>query len=59
MRTEIPAWVAIVVILVVLVIAAIFIWRGTGVQKQEFLPGQKMKELGVKMAPTRPGQPPR
>ncbi len=58
MRAEIPTWVAVVVILVVLVIAAFFIWRGTGVQKQEFLPGQKMKEMGVKMSPMTPGQTP-
>jgi hypothetical protein len=57
MRTEIPTWVAFVVILVVLVIAAFFIWRGTSVRKQEFLPAQKMKELGVKMAPMKPTQP--
>lgn len=54
MRREIPAWVAIVVIVVVILIAAVVIWRGTGVQKTEFLPGAKMKELGVK-GPMQPG----
>lgn len=51
MRVEIPAWVAVVVIVVVILIAAVVIWRGTGVQKTEFLPGAKMKELGVKTGP--------
>ncbi len=44
MRTEIPIWVAGVVIVVVILIAAVVIWRGTGVQKTEFLPGEKLKE---------------
>jgi len=58
MRREIPAWVAVVVIVVAVLIAAAVIWRGTGVQKTEFLPGEKMKELGVKTpAPTQPGAP--
>lgn len=58
MRREIPAWVAVVVIVVAILIAAAVIWRGTGVQKTEFLPGEKMKELGVKTpAPTQPGAP--
>lgn len=57
MRSEIPAWVAVVVIVVIVLIAAVLVWRGTGVQKQEFLPGEKMKELGVKMKPPQFGQP--
>ncbi len=55
MRTEIPVWLAVVVIVVIILIAAALIWRGTGVQKTEFLPGAKMKELGVKMGSMQPG----
>lgn len=58
MRTEIPVWVAVIVIVVVILIAAVVIWRGTGVQKTEFLPGEKMKELGVKAGPMLPTKPP-
>ena len=58
MRTEIPVWVAVIVIVVVILIAAVVIWRGTGVQKTEFLPGEKMKELGIKMGPMQPTKPP-
>lgn len=40
MRMEIPAWVAVVVIVVVLLITAFVLWRGTSVQKQDLPPEQ-------------------
>ncbi|MER3499860.1 MAG: hypothetical protein C4295_00010 [Candidatus Fervidibacterota bacterium] len=62
MRQEIPTWVAVVVIVVIIAIAAIVIWRGTGVRKEELppekMPGAMMQKYGAPgpMVP-RPGQP--
>ncbi|MCS7225219.1 MAG: hypothetical protein NZ959_11830 [Armatimonadetes bacterium] len=51
MRGEIPGWVAIVVILVIVVVAGLLIWRGTGVQKvqetPEQMPGAMMGKYGA------------
>ncbi|MFA0760782.1 MAG: hypothetical protein HZLCBSQH_000883 [Candidatus Fervidibacterota bacterium] len=64
MRMEIPAWVAVVVIVVVLLITAFVLWRGTSVQKQDLppeqLPGEMMKKYGAPgFVPSQPPQPKR
>ncbi len=61
MRSEIPTWVALVVIVVIVVLAGFLLWRGTGVQKvqesPEQLPGAMMGKYGAPgvIAPRQPG----
>lgn len=67
MPREIPTWVAVLVIVVVVLIAAFAIWRGTGVRKVELapeeMPGAKMGKYGApgpmipKGVPTQPTPP--
>lgn len=51
MRREIPTWVAVIVIAVVILIAVFAVWRKTGVQKEELppekMPGAMMRRYGA------------
>jgi hypothetical protein len=45
MRQEIPIWVAVLVIALVVVVAAVVLWRGTEVRKVKEEPMEPLKKL--------------
>jgi hypothetical protein len=51
MRQEIPIWVAVLVIALVVVIAAVVLWRGTEVRKVKEEPMEPLKKMQQYRAP--------